>query len=557
MNLNLNLIIDNIATPIVVFTPVFDEDKKNILDFNIIYKNKKMDETVGYILGNSTKWSDFSNKVASNIRWFEMARDLIINNQTQYAVYHSIPTKSWYKIDMNYHKESGYLTVTFLDITSERKYYQKLKESLITDSLTGLVNRNGFIDALETALDTARYEDKSLALLTIDIDNLKNINDSIGPAQGDEIIKKASKILAKFERDTIQLFRYGDDEFAVIISGLSSGDMASTVTDAIFEAFQLNQMEVSGGISLFPDHTELKEELIRFADMAVNYSKKHGKNTFTFFTPDMQRILIQKLTMQSRMTTAILESNFRLYYQPQFDIKTKTLRGFEALIRWHDEELGDIPPSVFIPLAEETGLILPIGRWVMNSALQTLKHWQEKFDFKGIISINVSPIQLAQENFLDELLSLIKKLQIDPVYVEIEITEGIMINNMKMAIDKLGFVKNQGFRVSLDDFGTGYSSLSYLQQLPLDTLKIDKSFINDIAKKDGVQANITSSIIHMVENMGLETIAEGVEHPEQLDILSKLQCTIVQGFLQGKPMPASLCENYLSGDSSVLLKGSN
>ena len=239
-------------------------------------------------------------------------------------------------------------------------------------------------------------------------------------------------------------------------------------------------------------------------------------------------------------------------YQPQFEISTGLLRGFEALIRWDDPELGEIPPSVFIPVAEENGLILPLGKWILNTTMQRLKEWQDKYDFKGTMSVNVSPIQLKQDGFLDELMEIIGKYEIDPEYVEIEITEGVMINNIQTTVEKLKSLKDLGFKISLDDFGTGYSSLNYLQQLPLDTLKIDKSFINDICSMDGIQANITSSIINMVTKMGLETIAEGVERPDQLNLLKRYNCNIVQGFLRGKPMNIIDCDAYLGGDKSAL-----
>ena len=213
-----------------------------------------------------------------------------------------------------------------------------------------------------------------------------------------------------------------------------------------------------------------------------------------------------------------------------------------------------ISPSVFIPLAEETGLIVPIGRWVLYTAINTLKTWQAKYNFRGIISVNVSPIQLLGDGFIEELLDMIETFKVDPSLLEIEITEGVMINNMGDAIEKLRQIKALGCRVSLDDFGTGYSSLSYLQMLPLNTLKIDKAFINDITSEDGVQATITRSIIDMVEKMGLETIAEGVENNEQLNMLNQFRCNFVQGFLRGKPMPYNLCDAYLAGDVNALLK---
>ena len=305
---------------------------------------------------------------------------------------------------------------------------------------------------------------------------------------------------------------------------------------------------------MFPTNTEQKDEMIRFADMAVHYAKKNGKNSFIYFEPEMQRVFIQHLTIQTRMNAALIESNFTQYYQPQFDIQTGSLRGFEALIRWNDDELGNIAPSVFIPLAEENGLIIPIGRWVLYTAINTLKTWQAKYNFRGIISVNVSPVQLLSDGFIEELLDMIETFKVDPNLLEIEITEGVMINNMGDAIEKLRQIKAMGCRVSLDDFGTGYSSLSYLQMLPLNTLKIDKAFINDITSEDGVQATITRSIIDMVEKMGLETIAEGVENNDQLNMLNQFRCNFVQGFLRGKPMPYNLCDAYLAGDVNALLK---
>ncbi|MCR5764749.1 MAG: GGDEF domain-containing phosphodiesterase, partial [Treponema sp.] len=310
---------------------------------------------------------------------------------------------------------------------------------------------------------------------------------------------------------------------------------------------------VSGGISVFPIHTSKKEELIRFADMALSIAKKNGKNNFAYFEPFMQQNFIRHLTLESKMASALIESSFKQVYQPQFDIHTGKLRGFEALIRWQDKDLGDIPPSIFIPLAEESGLIISIGNWVLNTAFKTIKRWQTRFNFHGIMSVNVSPVQLSQDTFIFELNNLIQKYGIDPNLLEIEITEGVMINNMNETIDKLQALKDMGIKVSLDDFGTGYSSLNYLQMLPLNTLKIDKSFISNITSEDGVQANITTSIISMVKKMGLETIAEGVEQPEQLELLNKFDCDNVQGYLRGKPMPVHLCEEYLSGNEKALI----
>lgn len=555
MDIDFKIILDNIPSPVIVATPEKDDSGK-VIDFEISYVNEEVKKAVGYIIKNCRKWSDFENEITSDVPWFKMALDAIADREYPEARYFSPSTKKWYKIDMKYLAEQKNVIVFFTDITSERQYYQRLKESSITDVQTGFLNRTGFNESFNIALETARYNKKNAALLILDIDNLQSINDSRGYNEGDALILGVSEVLKQFENHGVQIFRYGDDEFALIINNFDTEDSLANFIDCIYESFQIKQISVSAGISFFPSNSELSEELIRFADMALQYAKKNGKNNFTYFEPDMQRLFIQKLTLQSKMTTALLENSFSQYYQPQFDINTGKLRGFEALIRWTDAELGNIPPSIFIPIAEETGLIIPIGRWILRTAVKTLKTWQEKFHFDGVMSVNISPIQLLQDNFIEELDEIVKNEKIDPTLLEIEITEGVFIHKMEETVEKLKAIRERGIRVSLDDFGTGYSSLSYLQSLPLNTLKIDKSFINDITSADGVQANITSSIIKMVGKMGLETIAEGVEYPEQLDLLTHFKCNIVQGFLRGKPMPQKLCDDYLSGDDNALLKNS-
>ena len=555
MDIDFKIILDNIPSPVIVATPEKDDSGK-VIDFEISYVNEEVKKAVGYIIKDCRKWSDFENEITSDVPWFKMALDAMAERDYPEAKYFSPSTKKWYKIDMKYLAEQKNVIVFFTDITSERQYYQRLKESAITDVQTGFLNRTGFNESFNIALETARYNKKNAALLILDIDNLQSINDSRGYNEGDSLIQGVCEVLKQFENHGVQIFRYGDDEFALIINNFDTEDSLANFIDCIYESFQIKQISVSGGISFFPSNSELSEELIRFADMALQYAKKNGKNNFTYFEPDMQRLFIQKLTLQSKMTTALLENSFSQYYQPQFDINTGKLRGFEALIRWTDAELGNIPPSIFIPIAEETGLIIPIGRWILRTAVKTLKTWQEKYHFDGVMSVNISPIQLLQDNFIEELDEIVKNEKIDPTLLEIEITEGVFIHKMEETVEKLKAIRERGIRVSLDDFGTGYSSLSYLQSLPLNTLKIDKSFINDITSKDGVQANITSSIIKMVGNMGLETIAEGVEYPEQLDLLTHFKCNIVQGFLRGKPMPQKLCDDYLSGDDNALLKNS-
>lgn len=542
-------ILNAFSSPILVAKPV--REGSEIKDFELVFTNKAFLEQVNNSIGNAKRLSEFKERLNPEIPWFDMAEKAINKIPIEPIEYYSITNKNWFKLQMQ-GTNDDMVVVHVENITALIDQDKKLKETAFTDLLTGLPNRNKFNIDFKKILEQATFCANHLALLLVDIDNMKNINDSKGNQAGDSILKQASEILSQFEKRGIVSYRFGDDEFIVIIQKADSTNSIINITDTIFEAFQMYELNVSGGISIFPDHSQDADELIRFADIAMHAAKKNGKNNFTLFNPDMQRVFIQKLNILNKMTQAVLSSKFSQVYQPQFDVKTEKLRGFEALLRWEDEETGNIPPSFFIPIAEECGLIVPIGNWVLSNAFATLKRWQTKFNFNGIMSINISPIQLKQTTFLDDITILLHKYDIEPSTVEIEITEGIMIDNIEEAVSKMKKLKNIGFKISLDDFGTGYSSLSYLQILPLDTLKIDKSFINDITGKNGIQANITNSIITMVSNMGLETIAEGVEKSDQYAMIKKFNCTIIQGFLKGKPMTQKACEEYLSGNMLAL-----
>lgn len=549
IELDFTSILNAFSSPILVAKPV--REGSEIKDFELVFTNKAFLEQVNNSIGNAKRLSEFKERLNPEIPWFDMAEKAINKIPIEPIEYYSITNKNWFKLQMQ-GTNDDMVVVHVKNITALIEQDKKLKETAFTDLLTGLPNRNKFNIDFKKILEQATFCANHLALLLVDIDNMKNINDSKGDQAGDSILKQASEILSQFEKRGIVSYRFGDDEFIVIIQKADSTNSIINITDTIFEAFQMYELNVSGGISIFPDHSQDADELIRFADIAMHAAKKNGKNNFTLFNPDMQRVFIQKLNILNKMTQAVLSSKFSQVYQPQFDVKTEKLRGFEALLRWEDEETGNIPPSFFIPIAEECGLIVPIGNWVLSNAFATLKRWQTKFNFNGIMSINISPIQLKQTTFLDDITILLHKYDIEPSTVEIEITEGIMIDNIEEAVSKMKKLKNIGFKISLDDFGTGYSSLSYLQILPLDTLKIDKSFINDITGKNGIQANITNSIITMVSNMGLETIAEGVEKSDQYAMIKKFNCTIIQGFLKGKPMTQKACEEYLSGNMLAL-----
>ena len=552
--LDLSSILDAFSSPVMVAKPVYDGSK--LADFEILHINEAFKKSIKHSICSGHSFLEIRDILNADIPWFDIAEKTINGINLEPVTYYSEQLHCWMRVQMR-GTSDGLLVVNIEDVTEEKNHAQRLKKTAYHDFMTGLPNRNQFNEEFPAFLMKAEFNSTKVGVLIVDIDNMKYINDSQGHSAGDKILIDAAKVLSQFKNSNIIAYKHGDDEFLVIIQNANAVDTIINSCDAIFEAFQLNNINVSCGLSVFPDDSKDENDLLRYSDIAVHCAKKQGKNQFQAFVPEMQKTFIQKLSIQNKMTQAVLESKFKQVYQPQFDVKSNTLRGFEALIRWHDEELGDIPPSVFIPMAEECGLIIPIGNWVINTAFSTLKQWQTKYDFKGIISINLSPIQLKQPSIIDDIKNCLDKYQLSPNFVEIEITEGIMIDSMEDAISKMKTLKDMGFKISLDDFGTGYSSLSYLQMLPLDTLKIDKSFINDITSKDGIQANITNSIIMMVSQMGLDTIAEGVEHDEQYELLKKFNCHIIQGFLCGKPMTEERCSAYLSGNQAALISLQN
>ena len=543
-------IMNSIFSPLIVARPIILPQGQK--DFELVFFNEAFSRTVSKTILKFHYFHEFKALLSTEVPWNDMADKAINKIPCEPVTYFSDLSNGWFRVQMK-GMDGKYIVVNIENITKEREHSKKLLDTAYIDILTGLYNRNKFLDDIADLTAQAQFNGTKLGLLLIDIDNMKIINDYNGHTTGDEVLKKSAEILKRFSKNIIKAYRFGGDEFLLAIKNCSSMDSITNVCDTVFESFNSEQIKFSGGIAVYPDDSEEPEDLLRFTDIAMRRAKKDGKNRITNFKPEMQRVFIQKLNMQAKMSAALLNSDFYLVYQPQFDIKTGDLRGFEALMRWHDKELGDIGPAIFIPLAEETGMILEIGDWVLNAAFCTLKNWQQKYSFKGIMSINISPMQLKQPNFIENIRNLLIKYNLNPDTVEIEITEGIMIENMNEAIEELNSLKNIGLRISLDDFGTGYSSLSYLQVLPLNTLKIDKSFITGITEKNGIQANITNSIITMVTKMGLQTIAEGVEKNEQLQILKEFNCHIVQGFLRGKPMPEQNCAAYLGGKKSALI----
>jgi len=563
---------------LLVAKPRYTE-KNEIYDFEPVYINQAYEKLTQNKIQKDQALSESMLILSKSIDWIALGQKAFETDLYYEQSFFSQNLNSWFFVSIK-HLPSKLLLINLHDISKDKELEQQLRrqnlrlatlsEELVLskqdlhnklekiqslnsslehlafhDPLTDLPNRSYFNEIINNILLNAQNINTKVALMFIDIDDLKDINDSQGHNFGDTILKLAGNQLKHFEKDDIQVFRFGGDEFLVLMTNVQSHNSVVTITDTILEALNIINIPVSAGISIYPDDAKSTDELLKFADMAMYQVKASGKNSSIFFEQLMHQQLLERLTLEEKIEKAIKNNYFQLYFQPQYDICSKGLRGFEALLRWHDKDLGWVRPDLFIPIAEDTMLIIPIGLWVIEKTFQTLEKWQKIYDFKGIISINVSPVQLKDPSFVFEVEALLKKYAITPKLLEIEITEGVLIDNTEQTIQTLNAIKNLGIGISLDDFGTGYSSLSYLKELPLTTLKIDKAFIANITTPNSLEAEITDSIISLVSKMGLDTIAEGVESEEQFEALKKINCRTSQGYLMGRPMPENECENLL------------
>jgi diguanylate cyclase (GGDEF)-like protein/PAS domain S-box-containing protein len=454
--------------------------------------------------------------------------------------------------------EAVTLAGTTQDISERKQAEEQIRFLAYYDGLSKLPNRMLFMEKLSLALETARRQSHTHAILFLDLDRFKRINDTLGHSVGDRLLQGVAERLRKCLRSSDTLARGGEpqsaadtvarlggDEFIVSISDLNRGEDAAKVArrilDSLSEPFRLDEHEVvitaSIGISVFPaDGTDV-ETLLKNADTAMYHAKDSGRNAFQFYSGSMNAAAFQRLALENSLRKAIEREELMLYYQPQIDIDTGRIVGAEALIRWRHPDLGLVSPGDFIPLAEETGLILPIGRWVLLSACSQGKSWQEAGYGPLQIAVNLSGRQFRQQHIVQTVEEAIRETGFDPRRLEIEITESILMRSAEETVQTLRELKAMGLRVSVDDFGTGYSSLNYLTRFPIDALKIDQSFVRDIAADPG-DAAITAAIIAMARGLKLDVVAEGVETQDQLTYLRQRGCRLMQGYLFSRPVPA-------------------
>ncbi|WP_185805373.1 EAL domain-containing protein [Bacillus canaveralius] len=427
------------------------------------------------------------------------------------------------------------------DVSEQAKNAETIKFMAFHDQLTGVLNRRALLDDLDESIATTKRKKQAFALISIDLDRFKYLNDTLGHLFGDEILKKVADRLAELEKKGCRVYRPGGDEFVILLHHADrkkTAHFAQKILTMFTESFYLQSGEYyitpSIGISMYPNDGNDAETLLKNADEALFRVKERGKAHFQFYRSDMNSSLGNVLTLETHLRKALERDELELYYQPQVNLASGEINSFEALIRWNSPELGFITPDEFIPLAEDTGLIVPIGNWVISTACKQIKAWTDKRNQQIRIAVNISPKQFLQPSLVNVIQTAIDEAGILPSSLEIEITEGAM-EDTEETIPILNRLKELGIKISVDDFGTGYSSLNYLKQFPIDVLKIDQSFVRDILVNEK-NAAITTTIIHLGRSLGMEVIAEGVENKEQADFLAKANCHKAQGYLFSKPL---------------------
>ena len=457
-----------------------------------------------------------------------------------------------------YYDQNGIPTdkVSYIsNITKTKSQNEELTYMAYYDGLTGLYNRNYFVRLLSEYIRNASENNSVVSVMIIDIDEFRKINDGIGIVVGDELVQQFGIFLKEICEENVIACHLHSDVFCVAIYQPSASKNVETIYKAILkrtkEAFHISSgqeihITVSVGVAEYPEASKSPLELINCAEIVVFRCKKQGRNMLQYFETPVLTDFLDSIELENKLKKAVFNKDFYMYYQPQYYAGNRRLRGVEALIRWKDDESGMISPSTFIPIAEKNGTIIPIGKWVVEESIKQYAAWRKQFGFPFIMSINISALQNKKDDFVDSIVEVLNKYKVKPGEIELEITESVLIDDFQSVSEKLKMLRDYGIRISLDDFGTGFSSLSYLKKLPIDTLKIDKSFI-DTVLTDSATRIITESIINMVKALGIESIAEGVEEEQQYKYLHAIGCDVIQGYLFSKPLSPEEFEAVVSG----------
>ncbi len=450
---------------------------------------------------------------------------------------------------------SGFAALVVRDVTERKRAERRIAFLAQHDGLTGLANRGLFLDHMAQALNHAQRAAQGVALLLVDLDGFKSVNDMLGHPVGDALLNAAGRRLRRTVRAIDTVARLGGDEFAILMPLIGQPQPALALADRVLrvlaEPFALGQQVIgvgaSVGIAIYPADAATGDALLRAAGLALHRAKGDGKGTCRFFEAEMGNRLQERRMLEHDLRAALTRGELALHYQPQVDTNSLAVRGYEALLRWRHPQRGWISPAVFIPIAEESGLICEIGQWVLQTACTEAAGWKQPLR----VAVNLSPVQFRQRDLPDAVLATVRRAGLNSQRLELEVTEGVLIDDAARALDILGALKQHGMRIALDDFGTGYSSLSYLRRFPFDVLKIDKSFVQALGKDAGADA-IVRMVLALGRSLNLDVIAEGVETEEQLAHLREQGCRQVQGFLLGRPAPAV---DVRSAPANVALAG--
>ncbi len=516
------------------------------------YVNPAFEQTTGFTreesLGRKPKFlrseshdKEFSEQIWNTILKGQVFHDVFVDRKKNGDLYYEEKTITPLT---DHNGQITHFIATGKDITERMLAQERLHYLTHHDALTEAPNRSLLMDHLNQALTHARLYDHAVAVLFLDLDRFKVINDTLGHDAGDEMLQAVFQRLRASVRASDTVARLGGDEFAILLTQINQTTevhIAGEILDVFIHPFQLRDREVfvtaSMGISLYPHDGDDAVTLLKHAGIAMQQAKEQGKNAYRFYATDMNARTIERLNLETALRRALERHEFLLYYQPKVDLDSGQIAGLEALIRWQHPELGLVSPAEFVPLLEETGLIVPVGEWVLQSACQQTQTWKQAGIFLPSIAINLSARQFGSSRLLAVIDELCNEVRLDPGVLELEITESVLMKEGDASMKTLQALNAMGIRLAIDDFGTGYSSLGYLKRFPIDTLKIDRAFIKDLAT-DAQDAAIVSAVITLARGLGVNVVAEGVETYEQLQFLRSQQCNAVQGNIFAEPMPA-------------------
>ena len=467
-----------------------------------------------------------------------------------FSIEHKIDKATWVQVD-EHRTNDGDTVIVYTDVSEIKNREARIHHMAMHDALTGLPNRTLFRDRIQQAVEASSRRKCVSAILCLDLDNFKNVNDTLGHPAGDQLLGLVAKRLKKIVRDCDTVARLGGDEFAIILLDIAGENDARILAERLIELlskpFNLrgNQVVIgtSIGISFCNDGTTDPDELMRNSDLALYRAKFDGKNTYCFFENTMDELAQARRLLESDLRVALDESYLELHFQPQIDVERKCICGFEALVRWHHPERGTVSPAEFISIAEETGLIRELGDWVLINACRRATKWSKPVK----VAVNLSPAQFKRPNLVEHIAEVLDQTGLDPSRLELEVTERLLLHNTQEVLDKMFRLKGLGVRVAMDDFGTGFSSLSNLRSFPFDRIKIDRSFVQEIGKNSDSSA-IVKAIIGLGNNLGIATTAEGVETTDQLNYLKNEGCSEIQGFYYSHARPTEQVENLLEGN---------